>query len=311
MFRATALVYSSHNRSEYLHRYWLVERALQSIDNKTIFYVPISYGRHDQQDFGWGTFRWYFQQYEKWGLEPRSFYWTEDMAEGDYAQFFDWLANSEVVILGGGSSILGLKRYRDMAGDYFGNRFMFDQILHDRQNRGLLTAGFSAGSDQLGEYLAESVYQHLQEPNAFGLAKNVMTTLHHEWGKEDQLIDTAQVYPHCMVFGLPNDSGIALDQGHLPSGNIWQVMEFVIDNSWDLPNDAFHIKTRAGLDIEHYYNDGRKWTFHGGDRMVRIISPDGHSQQAFIQPVNNPVFYDYWSQQPTGYQSIEQVLATH
>ena len=38
----TCFVYSSHNRCEYIHRWWIVERALQSQDNKSILYLPMS-----------------------------------------------------------------------------------------------------------------------------------------------------------------------------------------------------------------------------------------------------------------------------
>ena len=60
IMKPTTLIYSSHNRCDYLHREWIVQRALESWDNKTVFYIPFSMGRYDQQEYSWGTFRWYF-----------------------------------------------------------------------------------------------------------------------------------------------------------------------------------------------------------------------------------------------------------
>lgn len=310
MFKPTALVYSSHNRCEYIHRQWIIERALQSWDNKTIFLIPMSMGRYDQQHYSWGTFDWYFKRFEQWGLEHSTFFWNDHLTHEDVDIFFDKLANSEVVILGGGSSILGMERYRYLGEKYYGDKDLFARILHERQNKGMLTCGFSAGADQLCQYIAGAFdYEHL-DPSGFGLARNVAVTLHHEWGREGDLVHMAKEMPHCMVFGLPNDSGLAVDQGFLPSGNIWQVIELLIDKSWDVQKDAFHIKTRMGMKIEHYYNDGRSWTFNGGEKMVRVMSPDNSYQDAWLVLHDRGIF-DYWTQQWSGYNSIEDILASH
>ena len=138
-----------------------------------------------------------------------------------------------------------------------------------------------------------------------------MTTLHHERGREGTIAEAARRFPHFMVFGLPNDSGLAVDQGRLPSGNIWQIIEFVIDTTWDLPQDAWHIKTRNGMKIEHYYPDGRHWSFNGGDRIVRVIAPSFLEHDAWFLPAHGGGIFHYWSQRPSGYSSVEEILAHH
>lgn len=311
MFRATALVYSSHNRSEEIHRWWIVERALQSLNNKTVLYLPMSMGSQDSQDYSWGTFRWYFNQYKKWGLEPYNFFWNEHLSKEDVATFFDLLENCEVVILGGGSSITGMERYKALGERFYGNWNLFGEILADRQAQGKLTVGFSAGADQLCEYMMGAIESGYKYASGFGLAHNVMTTLHHEWGREGSMINAARNFSHCMVFGLPNDSGLAVSQGYLHSGNIWQIIEFIVDKTWDIPQEAFHIKTRQGMNVEHYYADGRHWSFAGGDRLIRVMSQDNQYLGAWIAPKYEHGLTDYWSQKPSGYGSIEHILASH
>lgn len=306
----TALVYSSHNRSEDIHRWWIVERALKDPENKSILYLPMSMGSQDSQEYSWGTFRWYFSFYEKWGLEPRNFYWDDGMRLEDVDLLFDWLQNSQVVILGGGSSTLGRQRYEALGEMYYGDSNLFERILHQRQDRGLLTVGFSAGADQLCSYMMGAVEAGSHDIHGFGLAHNIMCTLHHEWGREGSLKHAASRFPHNALFGLPNDSGLAVDQGFLESGNIWQVIEFIVDSSWDIPNEQFHIKTRQGMNIDHFYADGRKWTFMNGDRMVRVMSPDNQYYGAWIISRGGQI-YDYWNQNHSLYPSIEAILASH
>lgn len=305
----TALIYSSHNRCEDIHRWWIVERALKSLDNKTILYVPMSMGEMHQQEYSWGTFRWYFDRFRKWGLEPRNFYWRESLEKSDVELFFDWLINSEVVILGGGNSILGMQRYKALGERYFGREHLFGEIVRQRQRRGLLTAGFSAGADQLCSLMGGSI--EYGDAEGFGLGHNVMTTLHHEWGREGDIKELANAFPHFMVFGLPNDSGLALDQGFLPSGNLWQRIECIVDKTWDIPHDSWHIKTRSGLNIVHYYQDGRQWTFNNGDQIVRVMSPNQRDYDAWVLPARGGPIINYWRQEPTGYESIDSILASH
>ncbi len=148
---------------------------------------------------------------------------------------------------------------------------------------------------------------YVNDPYGFGLARNVATTLHFEHGREHQVWKLANMLPHSMVFGLPNDSGIGVHQFFLPCGNIFQIIWFITDNSWDVPHHQFHIKTRKGVKIQHYYNDGRHWSFSGGDVMVRIMSRDNLWQDVTII-TNQGRYVDYWTQMPSEYNSIEHIL---
>ncbi|MEK7487661.1 MAG: Type 1 glutamine amidotransferase-like domain-containing protein, partial [Planctomycetota bacterium] len=307
----TALIYSSHNRSEVIHRWWLVERALRSLDNKTFLYVPMSMNEMHQQEYTWGTFRWYLDRFRQWGLESRNFFWRDGLEKSDVELFFKWLRDSEVVVLGGGNSLLGMERFYSLGEQHFGDKHLFGKILRDRQRRGKLTAGFSAGASQLCS-LMETVLDYPEEDSqGFGLAHNIMCTLHYEAGRDEKLKESAKRFPHFMAFGLPNDSGLAFDQGFLSSGNIWQVIECIVDTSWDLPQDSWHIKTRSGMNIEHYYNDGRDWTFKNGDKIVRIISSNHQDYDAWVLQANGGPIYHYCTQQPTQYQRINSILESH
>lgn len=303
MLQATALVYSSHNRCHHIHRDWIVERALQSHHNKTILHVPMSMKERHQQEYCWGTFRWFYDQYRRWGLEPNVFYWDQSLSREDMDVFQDYLLNAEVVVLGGGNPYLGYQRFRTLGGHFYGNPDWFNGIMWQRASNGKLTAGFSAGASQLGEFLGTD------GTPGFGLARNILTSLHHERGREQSILELAQRFVHCLAFGLPNDSGVAVQQGFLPSGNLWQIIEFIVDGSWDDPKDGWHIKTRQGLNIEHFYPDGRHWTFKNGDRIVRVMSMDSSYQEAWI--FNYGGIFDYWTQQPSGYHNIDHIFATH
>ncbi len=301
--KPTELVYSSHDRCEYLHREWLVQRALESPDNKTLLYLPCSSRSRGDQEFSWGTFAWYLERFRQYGLEPRHFYWDEDLRREDVQLLFDWLRYSRVVILGGGRIQLGLERYRALGGRYFGNPDAFVQTLLARQADGLLTAGFSAGAAQLCEHSCD------EDVPTFGLIAKTVVTLHHEPAARGHLDYLAHRHPDCLVFGLPNDSGIAVSRGFTERGNYWQIIQFIIDCSWDRPEDAHHIKTRQGVQIEHRYLDGREWRFNGGDILLRVFyHNDGW--EGWIKRPEVPVFFEYGTQRECGYHSVEEILGS-
>jgi peptidase E len=311
--KPTVLIYSSHNRCNYIHNDWIVQRALDG--NKRILFLPMSEGPVDgdeyaRQEFSWGNFAWFFRFYEGFGLNAYPFYWNSGLRREDVDRLMHDLWDAEVVILGGGNPITGITRYRELGARFYGEPGCFGRILHERQERGLLTVGYSAGVDQLCEYMSLCIDYPVEDPRGFGLCRNLVAFSHFEHGREDGLHRAAARFPHCLVFGLPNDSGLACNQGILPSGNHWQVIRMIIDNSWDVPSEQFHIKTRQGTLIQHIYPDGRHWAFHGGEALVRIQSPDGSYNESFIFPHDSPIL-DYWTQQPTGYANIEQILSTH
>jgi hypothetical protein len=305
-FKPTALIYSSHNRCDYLHREWIVQRALEHPANKSLLYLPFGMQNHADQEFSWHTFQWYFDQFRSFGLNAMVFFWNDHLSRRDAENFFAMVENSEVVILGGGDVYLGFERYDAMGGYFFQDYDRFKNCLHQRQTAGKLTVGFSAGAVQLGDVCAQDDYHR-----CYALIHNVTTTLHHEWDREPYLRELARRFPGHLAFGLPNDSGIASNQGFLPSGNKLQVLQFIIDNSWDRPEDGFHIKTRQGMGIDHIYNDGRKWTFNGGDILLRIFSPDYNYQGSWIIMPNSPAIIDYWSQSVSRFGSVDQILAEH
>jgi len=310
----TALVYSTHDRSNYIHNDWIVQRALAG--NKHILFLPMSEGTPNseglgRQEWSWGNFEWFFNFYKGHGLEAYPFFWRNELSRDDVAWCFEQMANVEVLILGGGNPAQGLKRYIALGELYFGDASIFPRILHDRQEKGLLTVGFSAGVDQLCEYMTEAIDYNTDTAKGFGLCRNIMAFSHFEHGpQDDMLYRGAQKFGHCMCFALPNDSGIAVNQGMTPGGNVWQYIQFITDNSWDEPNDAFHIKTRQGMKIQHTYADGRSWAFNGGDAMVRIQSWDNCYSEAFIVMQDSPIF-DYWEQAPTGYSNIGEIISSH
>jgi hypothetical protein len=236
------------------------------------------------------------------------FYWSSSLSKHDVDNLWEYLWSSEVVILGGGNSKTGMWRYKHLGERFDGEWGKFGRILHERQARGLLTVGYSAGADQLGEYLFRRIYD---DPNTdgFGLVRNTITSLHHDEGLNGKLRYAAGRLPHCMAFGLPNDAGLNVDQGVLPSGNHWQVIEFVVDRSWPHPKDDHHVKTRSGALIEHFYCHGRHWSFRHGDMLVRVQSADNRFHDAWM--TSNGRLVHYWSQQPSGYHRIEDILASH
>jgi len=310
----TAFIYSSHDRSNYIHNNFIVQRALRGRDNKRILFLPMSEtvqngSEIERQEFAWGRFRWFFSYYDHFGLEYMPFYWTSSLRKEDVDAFWHYLWSSEVVILGGGNPPTGLWRYKQLGAQFNGEPGLFGRILDERRRRGLLTVGFSAGADQLCEHLFRSAFDRPGDNKGFGLVRQTMVTLHHEPNANGDLHYAARRFPDQFVFGLPNDAGINADWGMLPSGNIWQAYEFVIDKSWDDPGDEWHVKTRSGATIEHFDAEGRHWSFSGGDMLIRVESPDGRYKDAWMTSGGRLVHY--WSRQPSRFGSVEDVLASH
>lgn len=306
--RGTALIYSSHDRSNYLHNDFIVQRALAG--NRRILFLPMSAGDEQAQWVSYHSFRWFFDFYAGHGLQYSPFLWGQGLNKYDVDLLWDRLYNDEVVILGGGHSGTGLHRYKELGARFDGEWGKFGRILHERQQRGLLTVGYSAGADQLAQNLFRRTWGSPHDCDGFGLARNVMVTLHHESNRNHELWAAARQFQHCLVFGLPNDAGLNIDQGVLPSGSWWQVIQFVVDTSWQKPEDAWQIHTRSGALIEHVYCDGRHWAFQGGDQLVRVQSPDNGFHQAWV--LRGGTMYNYWSQQPDPYHySVEDVLKRH
>lgn len=312
--RGTALIYSSHDRSNYIHNDLIVQRALEGRDNKRILFLPMSEGIQngnelERQDFSWGRFEWFFNYYRHHGLEAFPFFWRSGLRKEDVEQLWHNLYHAQVVILGGGHSATGMNRYRQLGAHFDGEPGKFGRILHERAQRGLLTVGFSAGADQMSEYLFRGTQGASGDNRGFGMARNTLVTLHHDASRDSDLKNAAWHNRHCMVFGLPNDAGLNVSQGMLASGNWWQVIEFVVDNSWDDKSDFFHIKTRQGAKIDNFRWDGAHWGFGGGDYLVRVQSPDNQFHEAWM--TQHGRLLNYWTRQPSRFHSIREVLENH
>lgn len=310
----TTFVYSSHDCSPFMHWEYIVRRALEDHHDKRIVYLPMSEYPAlgdvlESQKFGYGKFEWYLRQFKKWGLQPTPFYWSDGLRRQDVEVLIEMLLNAPVVILGAGNPSTGMRRYHALGSRYFGDPHLFCRLLHERQANGKLTVGYSAGADQLGSVLASGVIHGGEHVTGFGLARDIAVQLHHEWGREGDLQHGASSVQHCMWFGLPNDSGLAINQGTLSSGLIWQLIRFVIDNSWDYPSDGFHIKTRQGMKIEHRYADGRSWNFTGGDAMLRVMANDGSYRRSFMFVQGHTL--DYSDQLPSSFSSMGEILHAH
>ena len=300
--RPTELVYSSHDRSDYLHRRWIVERALEGVDNKTIFYLPCSSPGRGDQEYSWGTFSGYFERFREWGLEPRHMYWSEELTREEAQRFFEWLEGSRVVLLGGGMTTTGLARYADFGRRLDGDAGRFVRVLRERQARGLFTVGFSAGADQLCEWSCDG------DVRCLGLIERAIVQLHYGPEHAGRIERLARTYADCFVVGLPNDSGIAVCGGRTPGGARWQFIRFVIDESWDRPEDAWHIKTRQGVGIEHRGADGRAWKFNGGDVLLRILRDGGAADELFVAGPHYPGYVDLRSGEATGIDDHERLI---
>src|SRR3954468_18669732 len=172
--QGTSLVYSSHDRSEYLHNHFIVQRALRGRENKRIFFLPMSEYELHAQEFSWDRFAWYFRFYERHGLEAFPFYYRDGLAGGDVQLLWSLLWSSEVVILGGGGPATGMHRYRSLGASYDGEPGKFGRFLHERRKRGLLTVGFSAGADQLCERMFRDFRWPGPGHEGFGLVRHAM-----------------------------------------------------------------------------------------------------------------------------------------
>jgi hypothetical protein len=84
----------------------------QHPDNKSVLYLPFGMESRDSQEFSWGTFKWYFDQFIPFGLNPMVFFWSDDLSRQDAELFFNMVDNAEVVILGGGEVESGFRTLR-------------------------------------------------------------------------------------------------------------------------------------------------------------------------------------------------------
>src|SRR5262245_28649917 len=113
----TTFVYSSHNCSPYMHRNFIVQRALEEHYDKRLLYLPMSEwpnqgDNYESQKFGYDKVAWYLDQFRNWGLRPQPFYWSDYLSTHDIGLLFEMIQNAPVVVLGGGNTRLGMRRYQ-------------------------------------------------------------------------------------------------------------------------------------------------------------------------------------------------------
>ncbi len=296
--KGTVLVYSAHAPCRYIHEQRIVKRALEGKHNKRILFLPMSEGVHANGDefpsqrFGYHKFKWFFDRYKQYGLEVVPFYYASSLKANDVKTLMNYIRSSEVVFFGGGNPPLGMRRFLELGKKFYNDPGYIQKLLYKRQQQGKLTVGFSAGAEQLCEH-------------GFGLARNILITLHHEYARSSAVKNLARQNSRCLCFGLPNDSGIEIDQGRLPNGSLYQVIDFILDRTWDRPEDQWHIKTRAGTKIDHFYPDGRHWAFNVRDKLVRIVYPNGFYKAWTIS--GGKIMY-YRSTNRAPYSSIREIL---
>ena len=306
----TVLVYASHDRSNLIHNDWIVQRALRG--SRRILFLPLSTPSADDDEMrhqraAWESFNWFFRYYAPYGLNAFPFFWHSGLQRADVDLLWSALGTADVVILGGGYPALGMSRFAELGRRFYDDPDRFRRMMHERQAAGLLTAGFSAGADQLCE-LMSSESGPGQRTAGLGVARDVIATSHFEPGQEPWLRTLAATFPSCLLFGLPNDSALAVAEGETARGAWWQVIHMVVDLSWDRPEDGFHIKTRQGVPIQHFYPDGRHWAFRGGDRLVRVRPASREADEIWILAPNAPV-RDYATGEPSAFDSLEAILA--
>lgn len=306
----TVLLYSSHDRCNLIHNDWIVQRALRG--NGRILFLPLSAATDDEdslrhQIFNWERFDHFFNWYREYGLFAFSFIWHRELRGEDVDLLWQALATVEVVILGGGRPQLGMTRYRELSERFGSGPDHFPGLLWERAERGLLTVGYSAGVDQLCE-LMSSASGKGAATTGFGLARRIIATSHFAHGQEPWLDELARAFADCLVFGLPNDSGLALTEGLTDSGRPVQTIEVIVDTSWDRPEDAEHVKTRQGVLVQHLDDQGRHWGFHGGDLVVRVFGDGDEPDETYFVVPGRPVC-DAATRGATPYGTVDEILA--
>jgi len=306
----TVLIYSSHDRCNLIHNDWIVQRALGG--NRRILFLPLSASTDDgdsqrHQVYNWERFEWFFNWYRQYGLSAFPFIWHRELRQGDVDQLWDALATAEVVILGGGRPALGMHRFRELGERFGSGPDHVPDLLRGRCAGDLLTVGYSAGVDQLCE-LMSSASGHGAATPGFGLARRVVATSHFALGQQSWLDELARAFPDCLVFGLPNDSGLALAEGQTASGRRWQALEVIVDTSWDRPEDSDHVKTRQGVLVQHLDAEGRHWGFRGGDTVVRVFGDSEAPDETYFVIPGKPVL-DAATRGKTPYGTVDDIVA--
>ena len=290
----------------------MAERALRHPGDHRVLFLPVNEPprRGDElssQHFAWGRYEQFFGRYGSRGLEPVGFFFSNRLGPRDAELLAGMLLEAPVAILSSGSTPYGVWRMLDLGLRLFGDASLLPRLLLERQARGLLTAGVSAGAQQLCSLFDGRGVRGCPFLEGFGLAQDVAVQVHHDSGGRRRLRSLARKRKRCLWFGLPNDSAIEVSHGRLPSGLRWQLLRFLIDTSYDEPRDQWHIKTRQGMKIDHFYADGRHWAFNHGDMVLQVRRRRSqHFSHAWLATGQGVL--DYASQRPTGLPDVGALL---
>lgn len=258
-------MYDSLHGCRHIHGDWIVQRALKSEKNPTIVYLPMS----NDEDHGMSqrdtseAFLRLFQRYIPFGLLPSVHYWRPDLGQHEIREIFQDVETCEVLILGGGSSELGLTRYCGLGAAGYGEPGRFRRILEARHAQGKLTVGFSAGAEQLSTSLMGTLEYEDRVVPGLCLIEGIIVAVHYSAGRSDVLRRAQKLYPGCQVFALPNETGLGFCQRTLEDGMVEQLIDVIVDPSvsQSMPN------------IIHLDADGRTLEHTNGVRIKRVIDP--------------------------------------
>jgi hypothetical protein len=270
-------MYDSLRECRYIHDEWIVRRALAMAKHPRIMYLPMSNDEaHGQsQQYSSGAFLDYFRQYEHLGLRSFAYCWRETFSKGELDAFFLQLTSCEVIILGGGTSDIGLERYARLGELGYKEPNRFRAVLQERQAQRKMTVGFSAGAEQLCTSLMASIEYEDDPRPGLGLVKDIIVAVHYDDSRKQVLQAASRLFPQCLIVALPNETGLGICQRKLPNDKIWQIIEFIVDPS---ARAASHITClRPGGTIHHLGN---------GVGLTRYIDPKTLTQEIRLQAAN-------------------------
>jgi hypothetical protein len=272
-------MYDSLQGCRHIHGDWIVRRALNAKQNPTVVYLPMSNDEDhgmSQRETSEAFFR-LFQRGVALGLRPSVHYWRQDLGRREIRQIFQELETCAVLILGGGSSALGLTRYCGLGRTGFGEPARFKRLLETRHAQGKLTVGFSAGAEQLSTSLMGTLeYEDRLQPG-LGLIQEIMVSVHYSPERADVLGRAQKLHPGCQIFALPNETGLGICQRTRADGKVEQWIEVIIDPSVD-PSKPY---------ITHVDANGRTWEHSHGVRIKRVIDPATRQQHIIFCPPNS------------------------
>ena len=257
-------MYDSLRECRVIHGEWIVRRALSAGADATVVYLPMSndeeHGQSQQQ-----TAEAFLRLFEQTAPQMRVKvpYWRSGFSGEEIEHMFRDFETCEVLILGGGTSALGLARYREIGVTGFRDAGRFRRTLEARLARGRLTVGFSAGAEQLSSSLTGVLeYEGRVEPG-FALVRDLIVAVHFEPRRAGALRRAQELHPGHQVLALPNETALGICQRELEDGRVWQLIEVIVDPS----------ASRSTPFVTHLDHRGSVHEHAHGARIERIVDP--------------------------------------